>query len=314
MKEVSTLHQQFIDNCRDIVARQSDVTINEAAVEAFAMTIQASTFVPEWKDYISAAAQAEPYDFRRVFYEMAMLTAQQGGFIYEDAAGQPRKWQQDGSGAKAMVAKMAAIRESGALPFYQIGADAVEARIGPLLAGVPFAEKRLEIFREFADAGNHRRLMELLDQAFDGTQYKIDMAFVEKMAAIFPLGLGEDPFRKKALLTPLLAAANAAHHGVGVDTSDLVAATDYVLPQVLNADGVGILSFSPALTEKLENRQAFAENAGEVAALRAATALVCERLIALSGRSAQEVDSFLWLAGRKPQNARPHMLCYTLRF
>jgi hypothetical protein len=51
-----------------------------------------------------------------------------------------------------------------------------------------------------------------------------------------------------------------------------------------------------------------------VAALRAAAVVVCEKLGKLSGLSAQDIDGHLWLAGRKLQNARPHMMCPTMRF
>lgn len=317
MRNISNLHQEFVENCRDIVAQQSHVTINEAALEAFARALPPSggSSVPDWKEEISSEAnKAEGYDFKRAFYEFAMITAQQCGFIYANEEGTARKWHKDGSGSRAMVEKMAEIRAAGALPYYDISEAEVDARIAPLLAGVPFAEKRLENFKEFASAENHQQMMDLLDSAFDGKKYTIDMSFIEQMTKIFPESFGADPFMKKVLLTPLIAAANAHHHGIEVDTSDLVPPTDYVLPQVLNADHIGILVFSPELTEKLQKRQALPEDSDEVAAMRAATVLVCERLIEVSGLSAQEVDGLLWLAGRKVQNARPHMMCYTMRF
>lgn len=311
----SCTHQEFIENCRDILAQQSHVVINDAALEAFARTIKVDSFVPDWKEYISAAANDDVhYNFKRAFYEFAIVTAQQGGFIYADKSGAAQKWNKDGSGAKAMVGKMAEIRAAQALPFYDIGPDNVDAKIAPLLAGVPFAEKRLKIFKEFATAEKYAQIEGLLDAAFDGATYKFDMGFAGKLAKFFPEGFGDDVFMKKAILTCLSVAANAHHHDIKVDTTDLVPATDYILPQVLNADHVGILAFSPALTKKLESREALDENAEEVAALRAATVLACERLIEMSGLSAQEVDGFLWLAGRKLQGARPHMMCYTLRF
>lgn len=315
MTKTSRTHQEFIENCQDILAKQSHVSINETALESLAQSLKASNFIPDWKEYISEEANsADNYDFKRAFYELATITAQNGGYIYEDAAGAMQKWQKDGSGAKAMVEKMAEIRAAGALPFYDISEASVELKIAPLLKGVPFAEKRLKIFKEFAAEENHRKVEELLEGAFDGKAYKLDMNFVAKLAAIMPEGFGDDTFLKKAILTSLMAAANAHHHGVRVDISDLTIAADYILPQVLNADSVGVLSFSPALKDTLEKRQSLPEDSSEVTALRAAAVVVCEKLSKLSGLSAQDIDGHLWLAGRKLQNARPHMMCPTMRF
>src|SRR4051812_30786630 len=159
MKKFSRTHRQFVENCKDILSKQSYVSINDAALKAFAKTLKPSEFVPDWKDYISPAANdPAQYDFTRAFYELAMITAQNGGFIYADQSGAAQKWQKDGSGAKAMVEKMAEIRAAQALPFYDIKPAAVDSHIAPLLAGAPFAEKRLKIFKEFASAENHQKV------------------------------------------------------------------------------------------------------------------------------------------------------------
>lgn len=311
----SPAYRAFIENCEDILARQNDVQINDAALDAFAQTLKASDFVPDWKEYISAAANsAEAYDFKRAFYEMAMIVANQGGFIYEDAAGAAQKWHLNGSGAKAMVAKMAEIRDAGVLPHYDIGAQDVRAKIAPLLEDVPFAEKRLEIFEAFADPARHRAVMDLLDRAHDGEKYVFDMAFAQELAAVMPEGFGNDPFFKKSILTALMAAGNGHHHGIKTDVSDLTVAADYILPQVLNAGHIGVLSFSDALAEKLDKRKLFQENAQEVTVLRAAAVIACERLAEKSGLTSQDIDGHLWMAGRKLQNARPHMMCQTMQF
>jgi len=313
---MTSTHQKFIENCEDILSKQSYVSINDAALKAFAKTLKKSDFIPDWKEYISSAANdADNYDFNRAFYELAMITAQNGGYIDGDENGNARKWGKDGSGAKAMVEKMTEIRDAGALPFYDIKTAAeIDARIAPRLTNMPFAVKRLAIFKEFASDDNYRKTVKLLNSVFDGTTYKFDMDFVVKLAAIFPEGLGNDPFFKKATLAALMAAGNAHHHGVQVDVSDLPVAADYILPQVLNADHVGVLSFRADLTETLENRQLLPENSDKVAALRAAAVVVCEKLSKLSGLTAQDIDANLWLAGRKLQNARPHMMCETMRF
>lgn len=311
----SRARRDFVENCEDILARQSDVRINDAALEAYAKTLKASDFVPDWKDYISAAANsADGYDFKRAFYEMAMIVANQGGFIFEGENGDARKWHLNGSGAKAMVAKMAELRDAGALPYYDLKREDVRTKIAPLLTDVPFAEKRLEIFEAFANPVRHQTVMDLIDAAKDGDKYVFDLSFAQKLAAIMPEGFGDDPFFKKSILTALMASGNGHHHGVKADVADMTVAADYILPQVLNADHIGVLSFSPALTEKLQQRQLFAENAQDVTVLRAAAVVACEKLAALSGLSAQDIDGHLWMAGRKLENARPHMMCVTMQF
>jgi hypothetical protein len=47
MNKKSLTHRQFIENCEDILARQSYVSINESALKAFAKTLKASDFVPD---------------------------------------------------------------------------------------------------------------------------------------------------------------------------------------------------------------------------------------------------------------------------
>jgi hypothetical protein len=312
----SELRRLFIQNCEDIVRNQNDVTIDHDALARFAGTLKKSNFVPDWKEYISAEAhQFENYDIGRAFYELAIIVANQGGFIYEDADGQMKKWNVNGSGARAMVEKMAEIRGAGALPFYQVAPEDVDAKIGPLLAGVPFAEKRLEIFKEFADPARQAEAMRLLQgcKTADGT-YAFDMDMAGALTHLFPAGFGDDPMMKKAILTLLMVSGNAHHHGISCDVSDLTVAADYVLPQVLNADHIGVLKFSEPLTKKLELKEAFNESAAEVSALRAAAIVVSEKLSELTGLSAQDVDGNLWMAGRKLQNARPHMMCKTMWF
>ena len=314
---MSRTQRMFIENCNDILSKQSYVSINEAALKAFAKTLKESDFIPDWKDYISAAANdAVNYDFTRAFYELAMITAQNGGFIYADETGTAQKWGKDGSGAKAIVEKMKEIRDAGALPFYDIKSTAnIDTRIAPLLAGVPFAGKRLAIFKEFASPENHKKFSNLLFSGYDGSgTLKLDMNFVKALANVFPEGFGNDPFYKKAILATLMVAGNAYHHSYPVDVSDLPVAADYIIPQVLNADGVGILKFNKDLTATLENYEFLPEDNDKVAALRAAAVVVCDRLSMLTGLTAQDIDAHLWLAGRKLQNARPHMMCNTIRF
>lgn len=315
------IRQQFLQNCRDIVRGQNDVTINATALDAFAKTLKASSFTPDWNEYISEHLRSGSCQLVQVFYELAMITAQQGGFIDVDAQGQSYKWNINGSGARAMVETMEAIRDARALPFFDITADDVDARIRPILEklNAPFIDQRIAIFKEFADPDKFISVTLLLNRAVtnpskDGNHYKIDMDFVTKLGDIFPIGLGEDPLLKKAILTCLMAAAHVSHRGHTMDVSSLPIASDYILPQVLNADHVGVLNFSEGLTKTLTQKDLLPEADKRVEALRAATVVACAELAEKTGLGPQDIDANLWMAGRKLQNARPHMMCKTMRF
>lgn len=330
----SQRHQEFVENCKSILKKADGVTIDEAALDAFASTLKASAFVPDWKEYVSDAANADPYDIQRAFFELALNIANQSGFIYAEKDGRmltleeagrsenylslmaphPQKWNVEGSGARAMVLKMAEIRAAGALPYIDIGPDEVDAKIGPMLQGVPYAEKRLAIFREFATQEAWDKVGLLLAGAFDGQKYVFDMDFAASLAQSFPESFGGDSFLKKAVLLPLIFAGHAGHHRVESDVSDLTVAADYVLPRVLSANEVGILKLEGFMQGLLRDEKPMHENSTGVEGLRAAAIVICERLAEKTGLTPREIDGALWGAGRKIKDALPHMMCYTMRF
>lgn len=330
----SQRHKEFIRNCESILAKSDGISIDEAALDNFATSLKASSFVPDWKEYVSDAANADPYDPRRAFFELALNIANQSGFIYAEKDGRmltleeagrsenymslqaphPQKWNVDGSGARAMVLKIAEIRAASALPYVDIGPDEVDAKIGPLLVGVPYAEKRLAIFKEFATQEAWDKVGELLATAFDGQKYILNMDFAASLAQAFPESFGNDHFLKKAILLPLIFAGHAGHHNVEADTGDLTIAADYVLPRVLSSKEVGILRLEGFMERLLESEKPMHENSTGVEGLRAAAVVICERLAEKTGLTPREIDGALWSAGRKLKDALAHMMCYSMRF
>ncbi len=298
---------QFMQNACDIVAQSAHVSIDNEKLSALAETFKGASKPPAWNNYISDAAKADPFDATRVLFEMALNCAQQGGFITPDENGVPQKWNIGGSGAQAMVAKLAELRAAKVIPGIDILDPAdVEAKVAPHLKDTPFAAERIAMFREFAEPAVYGKLDTLVKAAWQPAEnrYNFDFKFINDMAALFPVSFESDPFRKKVILSVLMAAAHAENRGVTIVT-DTPPASDYVLPQVL--EGLGVMKISDELREKLVKREGFAENDPVVADVRAATIVIAAELSKQSGARVQDIDSKLWLAGRDPA-VKPKLL------
>lgn len=307
----------FLENCRDICDKSAHVSIDHEKLAALATTFRQAAKPPSWNNYISDDAKADPLDMTRVFFEMSLICAQQGGFIYPDADGRPQKWNVNGSGAQAMLNKMDELRQKNLIAGIDIKSPAeVRGAVAPYLDKVPSAEERIAMFEEFADPAVYKKLDALVKSAWqeDQQRYNFDFAFINSVADLFPQSFAADPFRKKAILSVLMTAAHAENRGVTVAT-DAPVASDYVLPQVL--EGLGILKFSEELRARLLNKEGLAENDPLVRDIRAATITACHELSEKSGARAQDIDSHLWLAGRDPAvkpKLLPAMNVYTTWF
>lgn len=312
-----TARATFLQNCQSICAQSTAVTINYSKIDELAATFKQSANAPGWEAYLSTDAKNGAPDITCIFFEFALICAQQGGFIYEGTDGQPAKWALNGSGAAAMVAKFDEIRAAKALPCIDIQDERdLRSKLIPLLADVPFADERLAMFGEFVKPETYAALDQLVTSRKDAKtgSYHLDFAFAEQAAALFPESFATDPFRKKIILAVLMTAAHAQTRGVDI-TTDVPVASDYVLPQVL--EGLGILKLSPNLEAKITAKTAFNENSADVRAVRAATIVACEELSRKSGARAQDIDGFLWLAGRDPAvkpKLKPAINVYTTWF
>lgn len=320
--------QEFLGDCHDIAQSSRHVQVDILKAAKVAKTFNRASKAPSWAEYISDQARAEPVDVTRVFFEMAMICAQQGGFITPDADGQPQKWNINGSGAAAMLQKMKDIRAAKAAPFIDIqDPAALQAALAPHLAGVPFADKRQRMFAEFAPAETYAALDALVKDCYDAktNRYHFTFKFINEAAALFPESFAADPFRKKIILAVLMTAsfvAARAETDPRIDNGrplmishNAPVASDYVLPQVL--EGLGVLRYSDDLARRIEAREGFAEDDAAVADLRAATVDACALLAAFSGKNAQDIDAQLWLAGRDPAvkpTLKPAINVYTTWF
>ena len=99
---------QFMQNARDIVDASPHVSIDREKLHGVAASFKQAGTPPAWNNYISDIAKQDPFDATRVLFEMALICAQQGGFITPDANGVPQKWNINGSGAAAMLGVAAA--------------------------------------------------------------------------------------------------------------------------------------------------------------------------------------------------------------
>jgi len=298
---------QFMQNARDIVDASPHVSIDREKLHGVAASFKQAGAPPAWNNYISDTAKQDPFDATRVLFEMALICAQQGGFITPDANGVPQKWNINGSGAAAMLGKMDELRSAKVIPGIDFtDAAQVNAKIAPLLNDAPMMQERLAMFREFAEPAAYAALDKIVKAAWqpEDNKYNFDFTFINAMADIFPQSFAADPFRKKAILSVLMTAAHAENRGVAVVT-DAPVASDYVLPQVL--EGLGVLKLSDDLRAKLVAKQGFAENDPIVRDLRAATITAADELAKASGARAQDIDSHLWLAGRDPA-VKPKLL------
>lgn len=299
--------EQFMQNARDIVAASHHVSIDAEKLREVAASFKQAGKAPAWNNYISDTAKQDPFDATRVLFEMALICAQQGGFITPDANGAPQKWNINGSGAAAMLAKMDELRQAKVIPGIDFTEPAqTDAKMAALLQDAPMAQERLAMFREFADPAAYAALDKLVKSAWqeDTKTYHFDFTFINAMADIFPQSFAADPFRKKAILSVLMTAAHAENRGISIAT-DAPVASDYVLPQVL--EGLGVLKLSDSLREKLVLKQGFGENDPAVRDLRAATIAAADDLAKASGARSQDIDSHLWLAGRDPA-VKPKLL------
>ena len=292
----------FIAHHRAILDHSTSVEIDDKALQIFADYLKknASDKPVRWEKYISEAANQEPLDLQRVVFEFILISAQNGGYLYSDETGATKKWELGGSGADALVAKMKEIREAKALPGLDIPPEEVEARIGPLLQNIPYAEERLAIFKELAAQQVQERIKRIIDDSHqDDGGYHFDYNTMLALAELSPQGLGEDPYLKKAALAVLLLANHLEARGVQV-TTDVPAAAEYRLLQTLEAAGV-INIKDDALATQINQNILLDENDPQVQEMRSAIVVAVKKLSDLTELPDRVLDSTLWFVGRKPQ-------------
>jgi hypothetical protein len=293
----------FLQSSADGLAASSEVRVNPQALAVFAQMMaekqQGQEYKPmRWEKYISSEANAEPLDLARVLFEFALISAQNGGYLYCDAEGKTRKWEKNGSGADALLDKMAELRQAQKVPGIHLHhPDAVAQELAPLLKDVPYAQDRLKIFAEFAapDALEACRAIAQHSIQTDGSVH-FDYGTMLALAKLSPLGLGEDSFLKKAALTLLLTANHLMARGVPV-TTDLPPAAEYRLFQTL--EKAGVIEVSQPIAEAINRGLLFEEDDPRVKAMRDAVVVAVQGIKERSGLPDCTLDAALWFAGRK---------------
>lgn len=268
--------------------------------------------LPDWKSYISTEAQTPHYNMVRAAFEFALNASQNAGYTELDRRGDVIKWEIKGSGSSALTAFFKELRDRNFLPYFNLAASEVTAKIAPMLEGnlttpelqgrrVPFADKRLKMFGEFARPEAFHAFEKIVKDArvAEGQYHFTFENTVVPLRECFPTSFGEDPLCKKALLAPILLTANARANGIEV-TTDVPLPADYRLPVTLSK--LGILVLDRELHNKIEANILFDQDDPVLLALRSATLLACEQLREVSGLAPQELDAALWMAATPSQD------------
>lgn len=306
----------------EIATHRQHVDLDEAHIPAILEWLSPSPPNQAWREYVSPVDPVEP-DLSRLFFELAMTIAQFGGFIGFRSDGGTASWKRDGSGIKAILSTMHAIRSAKMLPGIDIHED-YDRALSHFFIATPFGHQRLEMLKEVGPLSARRYLhrLLLLAQRRDGS-YRFNVLHMRGLACRFPLSFGEDPvFYKKASL--LLLTMEIALNQLGQKAlAETLPPADYRIPQIL--EGLGVLKLSPALSHKISNGHVFRIDDPEVHAIRAMTVEAVGYIKAGYERqhgtkiTCAELDGSLYLLSRnRPLMARasmkPHMLVATAAF
>lgn len=316
-----TLHRWRL-SADEIRRNRRHVQINAEAIDAILPWLQPGPPNEAWRGYVSAVDPVKP-DIERLFFELALTISQFGGFVGHREDGSVEMWKLQGSGIKAILRTMEAIRNAGKLPGLDITSD-FDRELAHYFLRVPFGQQRLDMLKEVAAPSSRAFFSDLLKTSRQGDGcYRFDALHMVSLACRFPQAFGEDPyFFKKASL--LLMTVEIALNQLGFKA---VAATmppaDYRIPQIL--EGLGILTYSKAFAKRVVRGEVFRLSDPPVHAVRAATveavALIKQRYERHIGKgvSCAELDGLLYLLSRNEKlmtkaSMKPHMLVATPAF
>lgn len=252
----------------EIAAHSCAVRIDSDHIPALLQWLNPVPLNEAWKTYVTPLDPLKP-DLPRLFYELALTISQFGGFIARASDGDVVTWKHQGSGIKAILATVDAIRTARKLPQIDI-TDNLEPELAHFFIRTPFAKERLDMFLEVGTPQSRPYFRQLLQLARrrDGT-YSFNVLHMRGLACRFQLAFGQDPvFYKKAslLLMTMEIALNQLGHKAIAET---LPPADYRIPQIL--EGVGILRFSDQLSAKVASGHLFRIDDPDVRAIRAMT-------------------------------------------
>lgn len=306
----------------DIVASRRHVTIDVGRIPVLLPWLKPGLPNEAWRSYIGDVDPVAP-DLGRIFFELALTISQFGGFIAYRSDGTLETWKRDGSGVKAILATMSAIRDAKKLPGIDIH-DHHDRELAHFFIDTPFGSQRLAMLKEVGTPESRSFFDRHLQTARcrDGS-YCFNVLHMVGLACRFPQSFGEDPvFFKKASL--LLMTMEIALNQLGAKAKALtLPPADYRIPQIL--EGLGILRFSDALSAKINDGHVFRITDPEVRAIRAMTVEAVGHIKASYERqhsttkTTAELDGLLYLLSRnRPLMTRasmkPHMLVATAAF
>lgn len=275
-----------------------------------------------WQSYVTPLDPIEP-DLPGLFFELALTVSQFGGFVAHSSEGNVLTWKKDGSGVKAILATMHAIRAERKLPQIDIKHH-IERELAHFFIRTPFGKERLDMLLEIGQSRSPAFFRHTLQTARrqDGS-YRFNSLHMQGLACRFPLSFGEDPvFYKKAslLLMTMEIALNQLGHKAIAET---LPPADYRIPQIL--EGLGILQFSDELSAKVTRGHIFRIDDPQVLAIRAMTVEAVGMIKSAYEKqrsrtiTCAELDGLLYLLSRNRPlmnraTMKPHMLVATHAF
>lgn len=309
-----TAHRDHID--------VDSVSIDQERISSLLPWLETAPPNTAWRGYVSTVDPINP-DLPRLFYELALTISQFGGFISHAGDGEIVSWKREGSGIKAILGTLDAIRSARKLPQLDI-TESMERELAHFFIRTSFGKERLDIMLEVGTPQSPPFFRNLLNLARrrDGS-YRFNVLHMKGLSCRFPLAFGVDPvFHKKSslLLMTMEIALNQLGHKAIAET---LPPADYRIPQIL--EGLGILRFAPELSDKIASGHVFRIDDPHVRTIRAMTveAVVMikkaqeERL----GRnvSCAELDGLLYLLSRNQRlmadaGRKPHMMVATHAF
>lgn len=180
--------------------------------------------------------------------------------------------------------------------------------IAAVFGDIPAAQSRADVLNEMLLPPKLSQVSARLAAAiskFGG----VEVSQANLVAEQFPLAYG-DPVLKKAQLALSEVWVNLDASAPGAAVCDLTAFADYQIPNILRA--MGVLHYSEALAEKIENFQEIPYGSDEEKAIRGASLIAVEEIAKQAGVPVAAVDHYLWM--RRKEAATPFHLTFTTAY
>jgi hypothetical protein len=189
---------------------------------------------------------------------------------------------------------------------------------------IPLFEERLKNAREVGRVLLERyegQFARLIEQA-GGSAPRLAALLAEHFSSFNDVATyrgKEVRFYKRAQIcvADLYGTFGGKQWGTFTDIDELTAFADYKLPQVLRH--YGVLEYSPALAERIDNEELIPAGSEEEIEIRAATVWSCELLGRAMARQGHPVtpaaiDQRLWLLGQNVPDMRPYHRTRTIYY